>query len=65
MGLWGKTSNNRLVLQKYDSRSGSWSYVEDVGTNGASRVCRVTANKTGIKHRVWNMTTNTLFCECG
>lgn len=63
VGNWGKTNDHQLVLQRYSN--GSWVYIEDVGTNGASRKCRGMASKTGVKHRVWNMTTNELFCECG
>lgn len=65
VGNWGKTGDDRLVIQRFDSKSNSWSYVEDVGINGASRRCRGMANKTGVKHRVWNTTSNKLFCECG
>lgn len=65
MGLWGKTdSDDQLIIESYDFYSGKWTYVQDVGVNGAARVCRGLAKKTKVKHRVWNTTTNTLFCEC-
>lgn len=61
---WGKTrDSDRLILEKYNPKSGQWSYVEDVGINGAARICRGTAKKTKIRHRVRNINTGNIYCE--
>lgn len=60
----GRHTNSRLVLQRFDARTNTWKYVEDVLINGAGNKCRTMAKKTGVPHRVWDVTLNNLFCEC-
>lgn len=63
-GLWGKTGGkDTLLMQRYDQSSLSWVTIDIVGVSGASNNCRSLARNSGIPHRVWNKTTNTLFCE--
>lgn len=58
------TSNDRFVLERYDKSSNTWRYVDDVNLNGAGKTCRTTSKKTGISHRVRNVTTGKLIYEC-
>lgn len=67
MGNYREYASGHGAGDKYELETfinGNWSFVSGVNKSGAALTARASANKTGCRHRVMNVTKGKVYLEC-